>query len=153
MSRASRVTNEIKKYDSKLFCEKSDDGSFAIYRMTYRYEYHNLGKFGIISTIPDKFLVFKLTDNWSQRGQPVDWGIEPILNRLKAMDLWKDFTAYDQLKLDEIKYQESKERDRRNSIESFLIDFRKQFVKATDDIRIANMDTKYDRRRLSDGNR
>jgi len=90
--------------------------------------------------------VFSLTDNWTLTGKPVEWGSEPILARLKAMDLWNSGVGLEEMFEHNDKVELSKERARKNNIESFLLDFRRQFAKTFDGVNTANL-KKIDKRK------
>ena len=87
---------------------------------------------------PDHHFVTALTDIWTIRGKPVDWGLEPIMKRLDSLDLWRRDIVSD-IEEQERKREESNARDRMTKNEAFLSDFRSQFAKATSDINTANM--------------
>jgi hypothetical protein len=87
----------------------------------------------------DPYLVMALTDTWSVSGEPVEWGVDVVLNRLKAIDLSKNPDIFkDMDELDE-KVEERKQKDMSNSIESFLYDFRSQFKKTFNDINVSSL--------------
>lgn len=147
MGRAERITRAIKLHDPLLYCERGEEGKLCIYRMSERVESHRLDDESVLHFVrPTPYFVFALTDNWRLAGEPRDWGIEPIMARLKALDLWNRDLAGDLIAA-EMKERESLERERQNSIESFLLDFRKQFQKTFDGVNTANMDKKKDSRR------
>lgn len=152
MTRADKITREIKRYDPLLYCEEFNkcDGSaqapLVIYRKLHRYEPMEVDGIIIHYQVPSPHYVFALTDTWSINGIPVEWGVLPILARLKAMDLWKKETELDRMKEHSDKVDASKEKDTRNSIESFLYEFRGQFAKATDGVNTSLMDKRRDRR-------
>lgn len=131
--RVHRITQEVRKHDRCLFAKKSHTGMIQIFR-------NNNGS--------PKYIL-SLTDNWSANGSPVEWGLEPIRQRLIAIDL-----SYNQELMTDIlkQYEEtekSKMRNFRNNTESFLIDFRSQFKKTFNDINTSSL-AKTDRRRKDD---
>jgi hypothetical protein len=134
--REIELTRELRKHKRDLFCARGDDGKLHIYQDRY----------------PDKVIVCSLTHNWQTTGDPVEWGVLPILNRLKAHDLASDggMEFWQELMKNYEKLDEAKDRDLRNSIESFLLDFRPQFARATNDINTSGL-AKLDKRRISDG--
>ncbi len=146
MTRADRITREIRRHDRLLYCEKSPQGPLAIYRKLYRYEPMEVNGVIIHYPILSPHLVFAITDTWSITGRPVEWGILPIMARIKAMDLWTNDNIVNDLIDGYKKDEESKERDQRNSIESFLLDFRRQFAKSFDQYNTGTLDKRKDRR-------
>lgn len=126
MGRVREISRAVKAHDSCLYAQETKPGRIDIYRKS---------QFGCQ---PPNF-IFSLTDDWSPKGRPVPYGSEVVLNRLKALDLWRDDTFVERWIEDHEKIEKSKERSFHNTIESFLYDFRSQFHKATSDINTAGM--------------
>jgi hypothetical protein len=120
-SRAKTLTRHLRAHDSKLFAVNFKEDRIDVYRKS------DLG------CNPPHFL-FPLTDDWTISGRPVEWGIEVVLARIKAHDLWRDDSLAEQLIASYEKASESKDRDRRNNLESFLYDYRSTFAKATNGV-------------------
>lgn len=144
--RKDQITKAIKKYDRELYCDWSPQGPLVIYRKGHRYEPMEVNGVIIHYQIPSPHYVFALTDTWVITGKSIEWGIEPILARLKAMDLWRDDDIIKEHTRNYHKGEESKARDQRNSIESFLYEFRSQFAKATNNVNTSLLDKRKDRR-------
>lgn len=136
MGRAETLTKHLKRHDCELFASCGPTGVVFVCR-------NNRGK------PHEPHFIFALTDNWSMKGEPRDWGIEPVLNRIKAMDLWRDDSFVENFIKEHDKKTESDDRARRSDMESFLIEFRRQFARATNDINTATMQ-KIDSRRTGD---
>lgn len=147
MGRLERITSEVQRHDSKLYCARNKEGMPCIFREGFRYENYRLDDGSWIRfSRPSPHFIFALSDNWKPNGVHVDWGIEPIMKRLRDMDLWnrdilKDYTEHNE------KIEKSEERSRQSKTEDFLREIRPSFAKATNDIRVANMDMKKDLRR------
>ncbi len=152
MGRESRITSEIQKHDSKLYCAKNTEGTLCVYRSGVRFEAYDFGGELMIYTRPTPHFVFALTDTWKTNGKPVDWGLEPIAARLKAIDLWNRPSLVDELIESYEQDEKAVERELDNSIESFLLDFRKQFARTFDDVNTGSMNKKRDKRSLKNGN-
>ena len=120
------LNRSLKRYDSSLYVQETKLGRYDIYRKSE------------FSCNPPNFL-FALTDNWTAQGNPAQYGIEVILCRLKAHDMWRDDTFIEKWLAENEKVIEGKDRDRRNNTEAFLYDFRSQFQKATNDINTSGM--------------
>lgn len=133
-SRVREVNRVVSGYDKHLVAQRERNGAIHIYRKTSR------------SADPLHF-VMALTDTWSVHGKPRDWGLQVIHNRLSAHDLWRDGSVLDRLDAERDKIEASQEIDRKNSIESFLYDFRRQFARATDGINTSSL-RKLDKRAL-----
>lgn len=150
MGRAERITKTIKHHDALLYCERSKEGKLCVYRKSNRVESFRLDdeKSVLHFVRPAPHFVFALTHDWKLSGQEVDWGLEPIMARLKAIDLWNRDLAGECIRGEE-KRLESLARDRQNNVESFLLDFRRQFQKTFNDVNTSTMEKK-DSRRLGD---
>lgn len=95
--------------------------------------------------------VCSLTHNWNANGTPVDWGIEPIKARIKAIDLCADggHKLWAEMQKSYEDLEASKERDRKNTIEANLYELHSQFKGALKDINTSSM-AKLDKRRMKD---
>lgn len=149
MGRVERITEAIKSHDRLLYCDESREGKLCIYRKSTRLEAYRLDDDSVLQFArPAPHFIFALTHNWKMDGRNVDWGIEPIMARLRAIDLWNRDLAEEFIQQEE-KEIESSERERKNTTEAFLKDFRRQFAKTFDGVNTANM-AKKDSRRLGD---
>lgn len=146
MGRIDVITQAIKLHDRSLYCERSEEGKLCVYRKSQRVESYRLDDESVLHYVrPTPYFVFALTDNWRMTGEPREWGIEPIMARLKALDLWNRDVAGDIID-QELKERASLERERQNTIESFLIDFRRQFAKTFNDVNTSTLAKKESRR-------
>lgn len=126
-------TKIVQRYDSELF---------AVSVKPPRIDIQRRSRYG--ASPPHH--IFSLTDDWTPKGKPVEWGSEPILAHLRAIDLWNSGVGVDEVLEHNEKVDEARDRARINNTEAFLRDFRRQFARATDGIRTANM-AKIDRRK------
>lgn len=127
MGRVNEITRAVKSYDPCLYAQESKQGRIDLYRKNR-------------SGMEPPHFLFSLTDTWQPTGRPVDWGVEPLLNRIRAMDLWRDDQFVEKWIAQKEKMDESRDRDRRNSVEAFLYDFKGQFQKATNDINTSTLE-------------
>lgn len=119
-------TRVLKDYDSSLYAQETKLGRIDVYRKSR------------LNDSPPHFL-FALTDNWKPEGTPTWYGSEVVLNRIKAHDLWRDDSFIENWIKEHEKIKASEKRAFKNSIESFLYDFRSEFQKATKDINTSNL--------------
>lgn len=139
MRRADRITSALKKHDSELYCVEHMEGKLCVMRKSHRWETYSLDEDSTLQYLrASPFFIFALTDNWKLTGNPVDRGIEPIMARIKAIDLWNRDLASEIIDQTEKEYAE-KDRDRNNKVESFLYDFRSQFKKTFSDVNVSNL--------------
>ena len=149
-SRARQITAALKSYDYELYAKEDYNGVIRIYRKCkeMRSEWISYQvPLGVI--VRNDHLVMSLTDTWGSRGQKVDWGILPIMARIKALDLWNSRNLSNEFFEQEEKDEISRERHMRNTTESFLYEFKDQFKKATNDINTSSLN-KFDKRKLGD---
>lgn len=150
MTREQTITKALRRYDDKLCAAKDDFGVISLYRNSTTYDIFDWEGQKLYVSRPFRHYIMSLTHNWNIRGNPVDWGLEPIMARIKAMDLWQNDRMAIDLEAEHEKVDKSKERDFSNTVESFLYDFRSQFAKATDGINTSTL-AKLDKRRLENG--
>lgn len=134
-TRAYRVSKALKEHDVLLYAAEVKEGMIHVFRKS-----RDLMR-------PPHF-VLALTDNWQANGKPVEYGALVIMARIKAMDLWRDDTIVEALMKENEKASESKSRDRRNSVESFLYDFRDDFKRTFAYTNTSNFESKT--RRMKD---
>lgn len=127
-----RIEKALKAHDSKLFVIKTHRGVLQVYREPEK----SLGLYrpDISGSIPTPMLVFCLTDNWRLDGRPVRWGVEPVMNRLRAMDSWADSLSFDEMKSNRERLEADESRQRTNEFRAIAADMRRDFAKATNDI-------------------
>jgi hypothetical protein len=153
--RARRITWEVQKHDPKLYCGESHNGQLWIFREGYSYREYDVDGVTLHALEPCPYYIMALTDNWSQSGQSVDWGLEPIMARLRSIDGWSRDVYEEDIYQQKERSKEKSERHFANETEAFLKEFRPQFAKAFDGINTSSMD-KIDPRRKGDmkyGNR
>lgn len=134
MSEKARVmTKHLRRFDSGLFCKKiPKNGAYGVYQ----------------KTVSGTHLILPLTDNWRWEGRPVDWGIEPVLFKLRFGSPERDVS--DELIKGYQKADESRERDLKRNTADFLGEYRSQFAKATNDVNTSTLE-KVDSRRMKHG--
>lgn len=137
MGRKDTINRLVKRHDPELYCEQRD-WMLCVYRRGFKWEPYNVDGMDILFLRSSPHFVFALTDNWKTTGRPVEWGSIPIMNRLKAIDLWNRDLAEESIQ-STIKQNEMFEKDKRNSIESFMSEFRGQFKKTFSDVNTASM--------------
>jgi hypothetical protein len=137
-TRAHRLTDLLQnEYDPKLVA-KSKYGRIDILRKGFRYVPYEINGQVILVLNEDNWPVLSLTNNWKNDGRPVEWGVEPILAKLRSMDLWKRNIADEAIKAKE-KKSESQERGMDNNLEAFWKDNRRLWAKNFDQVNRSNI--------------
>jgi hypothetical protein len=140
------LNKALRAYDRALFAKPDFKGRVCVMRKGPKWVLYDFEGVDILVKESVEDVVFALTDNWSQSGVARDWGIEPVMQRLREIDSWSrsDFLKdWESLK---DKEQEAKQRDFRRRTEDYAYEIREDFKKAFSDIRYANMDMAKDPR-------
>lgn len=147
--RKDRLNSVVKAYDPLLSVEKDTRGILLVKRKMDCLAESHYGQMNLEN--PYSFsIILSLTDNWKPNGQPVDWGIEPIMETLRGMDAWNADTFEDMVKRRE-RAAEDKKRIRDNDYRARALDMRKDFARLTNDINTSSLSMD-DPRRKQDGN-
>lgn len=132
-ARIREINRALKFFDKDLFADNTRSfDRIDINRRKQRFLPYEVQGETLWVLAPLSERVICLTDNWVETGCPVDWGIEPILAKLRAIDLWNRTDWQEWFTKQAEEHDESKKRDRRNNIESFLLDNRRSFAQATE---------------------
>lgn len=133
-----RLEKELKGYDPELYVLKTPRGMLQVYRQPKdKNEFHLIpDESGSVST---PMLVLCLTDNWKLDGDPVDHGIEPVMEMIRMMDSWREPDAYGRMLKQREREKEAKDQNFRNDIRARAADLRKDFAKATNDINTSTL--------------
>lgn len=145
------LTKHLRAHDSELYCRRHPgSGVYCVYRKAVRWEDY-LWEGGILRfSRPSKNLCFALTDTWQITGKPIDWGIEPVLERAKETHFSRNEERIEELIRSYQRAEESRARQLSNEAECFLTDFRRQFARTFNDINTSTLE-KVDRRRQFNG--
>lgn len=149
MYRLERITKEVKKYDRHLYCALDHRKRPTIYRKSFRCVSFMYNDCVITHQIPDDYNVMTLTHDWSQGGQVVDWGLEPIMQRLRAIDCWQSDSEINQFEKLNEEYEAKKNRHLTSKTEDIAREMAPVFKKTFSDVNTASM-AKLDNRRNRD---
>jgi len=141
-SRVRFINKVIKGHDSELFAKRVAE-RIIVYRNAYRWGKPYKIDTGFLRSLEfTPQFVLALTDDWQFNGKPRDWGWEPIRKRLKDMDWWENEQFLEELEAEEKAIEESKNKDVKNNIESFMYDQHSSIKKSWSDVNTANMTKK-----------
>lgn len=147
----SAYTKALKGYDRELFAGRTRDGLPCVFRRSKRFvPACELDGIPLSTLIEDKHFIIALTDNWTARGLPRDWGIDSVLNRIKEIDALANERLFEEMDAHNEKVDESKKRAVKNEMEAFWSHERRRFAKATDDILTHSLSKDEPRKRLKD---
>ncbi len=129
-----RVNQEIKKHDPTLFAYRTAKGAILILRKADR-----LAASDYNQTLPELSslnpqLVLALTDTWRPDGNPVDMGLELILDQLKSMDMWNQWNILERVSKNRETEEDNRKRSFKNNVGALAADMRHDFAKATNDV-------------------
>ena len=128
MRREYRLTEVVKKYDPKLFVKRGDDQKLHLIRDRIRWNTFYYNDVCYRYSQSDPFQIMSLTDDWSANGQAVDWGIEPLMARIREIDSQRSSEIIDRINLAHELREESKARD----FDRMTEDFTKELKTAAD---------------------
>ncbi len=116
MRREHRLTQVVKEYDPKLFVKSDETGKMHLIRKTTRMERISFNGQSVLCSRPDYQSIFSLTDNWLSSGTAVDWGIEPIMARIREIDSHRSGEILDRINAaaDEVAVEKKREVDRKS---------------------------------------
>lgn len=144
-------TKALKRYDSDLFVERTKDGPLCVFRKVKRFVPVCTGEgFSLLNLITDKQYIFALTDTWTPKGTPIDWGIDDVVGRIRKLDAWENERFFEELDEHNERVEQQKQRAFRNEVEAFWSHERDRFKKATSDILTHSLSKDETRKRLQD---
>lgn len=153
MDRDKEITRHLRKHDLKLYCERRE-GKLCVMRESTKVESYDVDGTTIHFVVSTPFFIMALTRDWKLKSPPVDWGMLPIMRRIKEIDLWNRDLAEESIRQTE-KDTERSQRHLSNETEAFVKDFRGAFKRATNDVNTSTL-SKKDKRKTEEkkyGNR
>lgn len=142
-----RINQEIKRIDRDLFVGRDPNGTLQILRKGYTTKAYQVDGCTIYALEPMPRYIMSLTEDWTNRTKPVEWGLEPIVRRLQEIDSWNaNSLTNNMLKINE-KVDQSKERDKMSKLEDAVRESHHVYKKTFSDINTSTMDRKNDPRR------
>lgn len=138
MNRDIKITKEVRRYDRKLFAVRTCNGMLQIYREADHAAASDADEALSISR-PHPQFILALTDTWTLKGKPVEWGMEPILAKLRDMDSWREDKILENMLKIRARNEEDELRSMKNTNRAMAADLRKDFAKATNDINTSTL--------------
>lgn len=133
--REVRLGQQLRAFDSTLYLNRVGQDQLQLMKKSK----------------PADYYILSLTEDWSAKARSVEWGVEPIIARLREIDGHNPDSFVN--KMDEMheKEKQSKDRDLKNKTEDFAKEFRKPFAKAFEGINTSTLE-KIDSRRKRENN-
>ena len=145
-SRAKILNDYIRFLDSSLVA-RGEGERVNLYRKTRTlvpFEYQGQAYAYAKDTLS---LVFSLSEDWTLRTPPRNWGIDKVLNRIRECDLWNADSPVSNIQKQQEKVDESAERARKNTFEAVASEYRSTFKKAFSEINTSTLDKNFKTRR------
>lgn len=144
----TRLTGAVKRHDPKLFVKKDSYGRMVVWRESYELRPYEVDGTVIHCMESAPHFIMAFTHNWLMTGSPCEWGVDPLLERLKAIDSWsKQSFVNAEMEETNQRVDASQKRDMDNKLEAAAYESHATFKKTFSDINTANM-KKIDKRRI-----
>ena len=146
-----RLNDELKKHDPLLYALKTNSGMRQVWRKAEKKDAAYAGFTEETETSSPCQFILALTEDWKLTGHAVEWGIEPVMQKILEMDSWRDDSTLSQIRKERERQKDIREQSRRNDLKARALDMRRDFARATNDINTSTLE-KVDFRRNYDGN-
>lgn len=147
--RERRIEETIQYHDRELFLNKNYLGELQVMRRAFTMIPHDFDGHTVYVKTPTPHYIMSLTEDWTGKTRPVDWGLDPIVRRLKEIDDWGSESAFDRMLKDNDRRDAIKKNAFNSLTEDVAREWRKEFKKHTDDI-LTHSVNKIDSRRKGD---
>ena len=134
-----QLNRSLKAHDDQLFARRESTDMIIVYRRGIAWQSCELNGTPLLFSIPSPRFIFALTDNWTVSGKPVDYGVEVVMARLRAIDAWNREDIADELINEYEKARLSGINNQKNNLESFLYDFMDRNKKAFGEVNTSNL--------------
>ena len=132
-----RLNIELKFFDRELFAQRNEH-TVQVFRRGTAWESFDFMGGRLHYSRPSPHYVFSLTHNWQANGRPVDWGIEPILGRLREIDNHNRDVLSDLWEENE-KRELLRKREAHNERKAAAYDMRRDFARAVNDVNTSTL--------------
>lgn len=123
----------------------------AVFRKIKRFVPVCVGEgFRLLSLTEDKELVFALTDTWTMKGVPRDWGIDDVVGRVRELDFWANKDLVEKLDAENERIDQIRRKDMRNEMEAFWSEERERVRRGLSDILTHSLSKDEPHKRLRD---
>jgi hypothetical protein len=137
MFRANQISKEVRQYDRDLYCIKGET-HHVIMRKAFRVRQYEVDGVTLVCFERKDDPVFHLTDNWNVSGNPIDWGIEPIMKMLRYSDPRNSGAFLHEKDALNAKFEASQLRARKNMFEGMAQEVLPVYKKIRSEVNLAN---------------
>lgn len=149
-ARERYLTRVVKSYSPDLFVKQTMGGILNLMRRASRMDTFEWNGVVYAYSKPVDQFIMSFTEDWQEGSKPVDWGVEPLLERIQEIDSWRDDTGYQRFCERRERNERIKKQTLRNELRARAADMRVDFAKATNDLNLSSVDM-LDPRRKQDG--
>jgi hypothetical protein len=142
-----RVHKLVNEFDKNLVCRRGPDGVPRVIQQVTDWTLFDLDGTTVAYPVTKDHLVFSLTDNWSGKGKPVEWGLEPIFQKLREISIERRDAQIRELEDEQRKAEELKEKRAMSKFEDIALETRDIYKKTFSDTLLHSVDMKNDVRR------
>jgi hypothetical protein len=142
-----RVNRLLKGFDKDLKCTRGSDGVYRVIQLVPSWTLYDIDGTTIAYPQNETHHVFSLTDNWSGRGRPVMWGLEPIFQKLRDISFDRRDQMIEEVFKSQEKAQESRDRQAMSKFEDIASETRDIYKKTFSDTLTHSLDMTKDPRR------
>jgi len=142
-----RIEQTLKKHDPKLFLSKNGFGEAQIMRQSTKAVAYEVDGVSLINYESAPHYIISLTEDWTGRTPPCEWGLEAITRKLQEIDGWNSDSLVNKMFEHNEKVDKAKARALQNETEAFVKDWRSDFAKHTSDLLTHSLEKKDSRRK------
>jgi hypothetical protein len=148
MRREWELTKIVKAYDPMLYVKRAENGMMFVIRNAVKYEAFEYNGDTIYYPVKDPQTVLPLTDTWSIKGNPVDCGIERLMDRLKRIDAQRSDSVLEEFYASHEQHERAVDKERELEIEAATYEIHGHFKKLFKDFNVSSMDKTDVRKKL-----
>lgn len=149
-ARVEILNKHLKGHDRYLYAIRTGNDMVQVYRQSTRWDSYEVDGKTLTVSRPNPQFIIALTADWTLRSKPVEWGIEPLMWKLKEMDSWRDDRQLEKIRRERETRAELTKRAERNETRAIAADLRRDFARETNDVNTSTLE-RVDNRRKKDG--
>jgi hypothetical protein len=140
MKREWILTKAVKRYDKDLFVKRAENGMMFLIRNKTKLDHFEFNGVKVYYSKVEPQEILALTDTWTSRGQAVDWGIEPLMQKITEIDGHRSHEILDRINKAVLGSMEAKDKARDSEMEAKAYESRYELKKIFQDYNVSSMD-------------